>query len=313
MAAENIAAEDLASLHGPRSTFLGFGRALEPSQLPAGHILEEVAVKSPALKSNALKSNGARARSRAGRRPPAGEHRLFGSTSLAVALFVVVTSAWPGAARPASGQEPEGPWRIDAARSIFALATRKGGWAEGRAHDHVVVAGQFQAALHWAGDPATADFDLQLLATDLEADPIDVRRSVAARLAELGLRDGELSEISEQQRGKIRETMLSDDQLDAEQFPNVAVELVEVREEASTLGLLAASHRCEIELEAHGRKARVPFQARLVESATDLEIEAVGSVRFTDLGVEPYSAFLGAVKNLDETTLYLKLVAHRSP
>lgn len=270
--------------------------------------MTSLVVKSPAVKPQA-----ARPRSRAGRRPPGGGQRFLGSTSLALALLFVVTSAWPGAALPAGSEEPEGPWRIDAARSIFALATRKGGWAEGRAHDHVVVAGQFQAALHWAGDPATADFDLQLLATDLEADPIEVRRKVAARLAELGLRDGELSEISEQQRAKIRETMLSDDQLDAEQFPNVAVELVEVREEASTLGLLEATHRGEIELDAHGRKARVPFQARLVESATDLEIEAVGSVRFTDLGIEPYSAFLGAVKNLDETTLYLKLVAHRSP
>jgi hypothetical protein len=55
----------------------------------------------------------------------------------------------------------------------------------------------------------------------------------------------------------------------------------------------------------------VPAAVRYTSEGDALTIEGVGSARFTDFGIKPFSAFMGAVKNLDEFHLYLNLRARR--
>jgi hypothetical protein len=40
-----------------------------------------------------------------------------------------------------------------------------------------------------------------------------------------------------------------------------------------------------------------------------LHAEALGELRFTEFGIEPYTAALGAVKNADQFHLWVDLVA----
>jgi polyisoprenoid-binding protein YceI len=242
----------------------------------------------------------------------------------AVAACACVALLAAAAAMPAPAMQPVVPgavpstdhqtatWEVDKAGSVFALLTRKGGFAKGRAHDHLIVARRFEATLRWTGEPAAAGFSLSLQAVDLDPDPEDPRRQLAPRLVELGAFAGELAPISQEQRARIRESMLGKEQLDAEHFPEIRVELVEVREEASSLGSVETTHHGVIAFTAHGRTVELPFQARLEQTVERLTVEAVASLRFTQIGIEPYSAFLGAVKNLDETILYLRLRATRS-
>jgi hypothetical protein len=198
---------------------------------------------------------------------------------------------------------------VDTERSVFALLTHKGGFAQGRAHDHVIVAAEPTAELSWSGAPAGASFRLSARAADLEVDPPETRDALAGRFEELGLRSGDFQPIDAEQRAKVRETMLGRKQLDAERFPAIGARLLELREEPSTVGAVAMTHRGVVELEAHGETVEVPFAGRVDQEGDTLRIEATGRLRFTDLGIEPYSAFLGAVKNLDEIDLYLLLHA----
>jgi hypothetical protein len=206
---------------------------------------------------------------------------------------------------------------VDLERTTIALLTHKGGFAKGRAHDHVIVVGgagpETAAELVWTGEPASASFRLSARAEDLEVDPEPTRSGLHPRLVELGLRSGELRPVDDDQRAEIRESMLGRKQLDAARFPAIGARLLELREEASTVGNVPMTHSGTVELTAHGETARVPFAGRVEREGDELRIEATGRLRFTDLGIEPFSAFLGAVKNLDEIDLYLLVVARAEP
>ncbi len=52
-----------------------------------------------------------------------------------------------------------------------------------------------------------------------------------------------------------------------------------------------------------------PVPARYELADGILTIEAIGAFNFTDFGIKPYSAFLGAVKNEDEFHVYVNLSA----
>ena len=65
----------------------------------------------------------------------------------------------------------------------------------------------------------------------------------------------------------------------------------------------------EILLEASGGEAVIPISARFEMRGDTLEVEAFGESKFSALGIKPYSAFLGAVKNDDQIHLYLSIRA----
>ena len=60
----------------------------------------------------------------------------------------------------------------------------------------------------------------------------------------------------------------------------------------------------------HGESRRISAVGRTVLDDGLLTIEAVAVAKFSDFGIRPYSALLGAVKNLDEFHLFLSLRAH---
>lgn len=238
---------------------------------------------------------------------PPRRRRRVRRWALLVALGVA-TGAGGGAARAQT---------VDLERSVFALLTHKGGFAKGRAHDHVIVAGGASAGtaveLVWTGSAEDASFRLAARAEELEVDPPHARSELRQRFEDLGLRSGDFHDIDDDQRAKVRVSMLGRKQLDAERFPEIAVRLRELRAEPSTVGSVEMSHRGVVELTAHGETARVAFAGRVEREGDELRFEATGRLRFGDLGIEPFSAFLGAVKNLDEIDLYLRLVAGAPP
>lgn len=232
--------------------------------------------------------------------------------ALAIALVLVPAAlGGAGAASSALAEDARG-WVVDTDQSVFALLTQKGGFLAGRAHDHLIVATRFEATLAWSGGESATAFSAEIRARDLDADPDGPRRRLAPRLVELGLHAGLLPPLSQKQRAQIRETMLGPKQLDAERFPTISVSLVDVRTEVARSGDVELSHRGTISFTAHGRSVALDFRARLEPSEESLTVEAFAPLRFTQIGIEPYSAFLGAVKNLDDTTLYLRLVARRA-
>jgi hypothetical protein len=221
--------------------------------------------------------------------------------------FRIVAAAWLAAsiAPPALAESTD--WTQS---STFAVLTHKGGFAAGKAHDHLVAAGSPTITLEWdASDPLATRFELRAQVASLRVDEDPLRAELFPRLRDLGLLQQPFGPLTEAQRAEIREAMLSKKQLDAAAFSELSARLVEVSESASKLGTVDFTHRGTVELTVHGTTIRRPFQARFDPAAGSRAaiLEAVGEATFTELGIKPYSAFLGAVKNLDRFHFYLRL------
>lgn len=198
--------------------------------------------------------------------------------------------------------------------SLVAVVTHRGGVAGGLAHDHLVAATNYAANLTF--DPATpleAEFEVDFFVEDLLVDDPALRRRWSPRLAEAGVLDEPFGSLSEGDRTRVRREMLEEGQLDAEEHPTVTARLTGVERADTTLGAVPFDHRVTVEMTVRGITARAPVAARYEEDDRGVTIEAVGEFRFRAFGIEPYSAYLGAVKNQDRFHVYLSLRAQWAP
>ncbi len=194
--------------------------------------------------------------------------------------------------------------------SIFAVITHKGGFASGVAHNHLITATGYQADLSFDAEaPRATRFEIELASEQLKVDPWDLEQKWYPRFEELELLDEPFSEVSDKDRSKIRKSMLSKGQLDAAASPRITAKVTAVREQATTLGDVAFPYAADLELEIRGKTVKKPVAARYQLDGETLTIEAVGAFLFTDFGIKPYSALLGAVKNEDEFHVYVSLRA----
>jgi polyisoprenoid-binding protein YceI len=200
--------------------------------------------------------------------------------------------------------------RIVEEETVLAVVVQTTGLAARFAPDHLIHASEYDLLL--VLDPAapeSAVFGGSISVADLVVDDVTLQREVEARLMELGILEDAYDEVSDGDRESVRASMLAEDQLDADRHASIEAELVSISpsgDEAFPWTLTGA-------LTVRGTRVEVPLRARLElehdGEGARVRIEAFGALRFTDLGIEPYSAFLGAVRNRDEFHLYLDLVA----
>jgi len=204
-------------------------------------------------------------------------------------------------------------YRIEREKSIIALITKKAGVGAAMAHNHLIAAGRYDAVLKAAeGDPSRLSFTFEMQAQDLVVDDPDLQKRWAGVIQDAGVVPGPgyFSEVSEENRAKIRNTMLGESQLQAETHPKIAARLRSLNKPAPGAGQNPEfPSRASVELEVTGKTAESGFDARVEWEGEKLILVAFGDFRFTDFGIEPYSAFLGAVQNADEFTIYAHLVA----
>ncbi|MEM7583661.1 MAG: YceI family protein [Acidobacteriota bacterium] len=194
------------------------------------------------------------------------------------------------------------------AESVFAVVTHKAGLAAGMAHNHLIAAADHQAALSFdPAKPLETSFELRAEAAKLEVDRGDLQQTWYPRLEALGVLDEPFGEVSEKDRAKIHDSMVSKGQLNAENFPQITATLLSVSEKATTQGDVAFPYEAKLRLEVRGKAVEKLVAARFEFSGETLNVEAVGAYQFSDFGIKPYSAFFGAVKNQDEIHVYLNL------
>ncbi len=191
--------------------------------------------------------------------------------------------------------------RIEPDDSVFAVITRKGGFAAGLAHNHLVATSSYTVDLQLdEASPLETSMEFSVASKHLVVDDPDLRRLWYPRLEELGLLDEPFGELSEKNRAKIRKAMLGKKQLAAETHPTIRARIVGVRDSATAAE--GSDFPYEIDLAFTVRDVTVTetLSARYENLDGTTKIEAFGTFRFTDFGIKPYSAMLGAVKNLDE-------------
>jgi hypothetical protein len=201
-------------------------------------------------------------------------------------------------------------YRIVPQESVLAVVTHKAGFASGLAHNHFVTAGRYEARLEL--DPAsstTARFTVGLHAEDLVVDDPKLEQAWHGRLDELGILSEPFGDPSDEDRAKIRRTMLSAKQLDAETFPEISASVVWIRRDAADSHAEGFPYVVRLAMKIHGQRVEREFAARYALADGKLLVEAFGSYRFSEFGIRPYSSFLGAVKNRDEFHVFVYLVA----
>lgn len=224
-------------------------------------------------------------------------------------LFVLVLAAAAGPAGAAAAVAPA--WSVDLGRSHFSVLTRKAGPAARLAHDHLVVARAPRVELAFdPSAPEAARLSVTIPVQSLDVDPPAARQARSARLRELGLLDADLPAVDEGDRGKVREAMLDEAQLDAARFPTVTAEVTGLTRRGGGEGArVALGWDATVRLTVRGRtiEKKVPARWELVDG--ELHAEAVAEARFTEFGIEPYSAFFGAVRNADLFHFVVEIVA----
>jgi polyisoprenoid-binding protein YceI len=189
------------------------------------------------------------------------------------------------------------PWTLDVAGSELVVKVWKTGAGASLAHDHVVRATKFsgKVTLDEAGKPESLGLELVVEAAALVPDEPDARHKYHLPN----------TPVPENDRKKIQENLLSDEQLDAAKFPTITFKVSKVSREES--GVL----QCLGNLTLHGVTKEVLFP--ITVKAGERQVEGDASVRFktSDFGVKPYSAALGLIRNKDEVELVVHVAVKR--
>lgn len=201
-------------------------------------------------------------------------------------------------------------YRVDADRSTFAVLTHRAGLASGLAHDHLVVArGSTVTVAFDAASPAAAKLDFSAPVLSLDVDPAAERQRLGPRLRELGVLDRDFTAVEDDDRVKIRKSMLAPGQLHAERYPKIEASLAGLERRGGEGARVALGWNAKVRVTVHGKSVERLVPARWEEKDGTVTAEALGEFRFTEFGIEPYSAMLGAVQNADTFHVYVHLVA----
>ena len=199
---------------------------------------------------------------------------------------------------------------VDRAESVLAVVTHKGGMGARFAHNHFVYPTEYECTIgSGAGTIEGLSFSLSFKTANLVTDLPDAQKKWYPELEKCGVLTTPFREISESSRTTIREHMLAPDQLDAGEHPSIAAELTGLRRESSTLGKETFDWKAKVAMTVRGKRVEHEIPARITLEEGLLTIQAVGAFRFTEFGIEPYSAMMGAVKNLDEFHVFAHIVA----
>lgn len=166
----------------------------------------------------------------------------------------------------------------------------------GLSHNHAIRAASFRAEANLDSDPGKCTFSVTIPVRKLRVDEPSMRRRFQLE-----------GELDEDDRADIRKNMLADDQLDANNHPEIGMKATYCRLGANALTL---EGKLSIRGVTRGVKARLERS-----DVNDGQVRLKGSIpiRATDFGFEPYSAALGSLKNRDEMRIHIELVASIPP
>jgi polyisoprenoid-binding protein YceI len=206
-------------------------------------------------------------------------------------------AAPPAVVEPTAGAEapPTGPqtYTLDAAKSSFVVLVFKAGAASGLAHDHVVRATAMSGTVVAdAANLATAKVDVTVQTKGLVNDETKMRKA-----------HGLEGELPEKDRKTILENMQNADQLDVAKFPTITF--------VSTSVVPGAGGKATVNgtLTIKGKSQPIAFPATIAMKGKTVDGKGTMKLKFSQFGIEPYSAFFGAVRNQDDITLKIHFVA----
>ncbi|HJN74719.1 MAG TPA: YceI family protein [Myxococcota bacterium] len=166
--------------------------------------------------------------------------------------------------------------------------------AQALAHDHVVKAVGWSGTATWDPEDSSAcAMDISLEVAKLEVD----EKSVRERLGyDTFPREGE--------REDIREEMLGDKALEADEHPNITWKLT---------GCEFGETRTNVtgDMTIHGTTTSISLPMTVKADSVNFSAKGSTKIKATQFGMEPYSAGFGALKNQDAMILVVSI--HGTP
>lgn len=191
-------------------------------------------------------------------------------------------------------------YTVDYGKSIFAVVTHKAGLAAAFAHNHLVYPAEYKTELSVDGnDPLTAAFTLEFNVNALEVDAPDQQKRWFPAIQAAEILKDPFKAIETADRKTIKEHMLAKDQLDAEAYPTISAKLVSLKADRAKRGKTDYAYSAVVAFTVHGKTVEREMPANVTVHDDRAVIDAAGEFRFTEFGIEPYSAFGGAVRNED--------------
>jgi polyisoprenoid-binding protein YceI len=202
-------------------------------------------------------------------------------------------SAPPGGAAPQPPSTPADVYRIDPAHSELRVLVYRAGPLAALGHDHAIVNRTIGGWVQFGGAAAAASFSLTVPAAGFIVDDAAVRRDEGPQFAE---------ETPEDAKAGTLRNMLSPAVLDAGRFPAISIRSVAVTE---ARGAFEAT--LSVNVAGHDSTLVVPFS--LERSSGRLTASGAFTLRQSELGLIPFSVFLGALRVQDEMRVKFNLVA----
>jgi polyisoprenoid-binding protein YceI len=184
-------------------------------------------------------------------------------------------------------------FRVDSERTRLAVRLYRDGVGSRLAHDHVVEATEVTGRVEYdAARPEASSIVVEILTASLRVD------EPAARW-----RLGVEGDLSDSQRADVDKAMRAPDQLDVARHPTIRF--------ASTRVVAEGDGRLRVtgQLTLRGVTREVTFPATVALESGGLRSRATLTFLQSSFGYRPYSALLGAIRNKDEVTLHVDLVA----
>jgi polyisoprenoid-binding protein YceI len=202
-------------------------------------------------------------------------------------------------------------YTIDKSKSIFGIITHKGGYAAALAHNHLIFAQDYQATLIF--DPVNlpnSQLTLSMPVASLVNDDPTVSAVWSPRIGALKILSEPLPTVSASDRNNIFKDMMGASQLDATRYPMIHLAVSNLEKKKSVVGEETFEYQMKVILTLHGLTVEKQLPANIEVVENTLHAESVGTFAFTDFGITPFSAFMGAFKNQDKFHAYVKLEAN---
>lgn len=203
-------------------------------------------------------------------------------------------------------------YRIQPADALFAVLTFKDGIAAKLAHNHLVHATSFTGRVEYDETGATAPkFLLDVPVSSLAVDDPETQKKWASVFQALGLLGAPQGELSASDREKIKANMLDEGQLDLKKFPMVQAQVTRLAKGETKVGNRVFTDLADVSVTVKGKTVKKQVPAIVKASGSTIEVEALGSYQFSEFGIKPYSAMLGAVKNKNNFNVYVNFKAEK--
>lgn len=203
-------------------------------------------------------------------------------------------------ATPAPVQNPVWDFAVKSEDSVFAVITQKAGLAAKLAHNHLIAARNFETTLSAdSGNLNKGTFTFKTKASDLEVDREDLQKKWFPTIQALGWLNEPFSALKDSDRETIREHMLADNQLNQKKCPEITAKVDGITAQASKQGERTFSHKATVAVTICGQTVSRELPANITLQGQELKVEAAGSFKFTEFGITPYKALMGALGNQD--------------